>query len=81
MIHRIVMPNLGAITEEATLVGWLVHEGDAVEVGQPIFEVETDKATVEVESVRAGRIIRLLVGEGEVVAVGSAIAEMEAQGT
>lgn len=81
MIHPIVMPDLGAITDVATLAGWLVDEGDPVEVGQPIFEVETDKATVVVESVRSGRIIRLLVGEGEVVAIGTTIAEMEIEGT
>jgi pyruvate dehydrogenase E2 component (dihydrolipoyllysine-residue acetyltransferase) len=81
VIHAIVMPNLGAIAEEATIVGWLVAEGDHVEVGQPIFEVETDKATVEVESVRAGRIVRLLAGDGETVTVGTTIAEIETQDT
>ena len=81
MIHPIVMPDLGAVADVATHVAWLVHEGDEVEVGQPIFEVETDKATVEVESVRAGRITQLLVAEGDVVAVGTTIAEMAIEGS
>jgi pyruvate/2-oxoglutarate dehydrogenase complex dihydrolipoamide acyltransferase (E2) component len=78
-VWPIVMPDLGAIAEEATLVAWLVREGDRVTVGQPIFEVESDKARVAVEAVRAGLVRRLLAADGEVVSIGATIGELEVQ--
>jgi pyruvate dehydrogenase E2 component (dihydrolipoamide acetyltransferase) len=74
MITTIVMPDLGAAAQDAILVTWLVDEGDALAVGQPMYEVETDKSLVTAEAAEAGIVERLLVAPGTVVAVGSPIA-------
>ena len=54
MIKEIKMPNLGTTTSEIRIVRWLKKENDAVKRGEALFEVETDKATLEVESYLAG---------------------------
>lgn len=77
MKQDIVMPNLGAVSDEATLVQWFVKEGDAVSVGQPIFELETDKSTVVVEATEPGVISRLLANEGETMVIGTPVAVLE----
>jgi pyruvate dehydrogenase E2 component (dihydrolipoamide acetyltransferase) len=72
----VVMPALGMAQEEGTLVRWLCRPGEAVERGQPLMEVETDKATVEIEAPASGRLGRPLVVEGEAVPVGQVIAHI-----
>jgi pyruvate/2-oxoglutarate dehydrogenase complex dihydrolipoamide acyltransferase (E2) component len=62
----VIMPHLGAVAEESTLLKWLIQEGDRVKKGQPIFEAESDKAMVEVEAPEAGRIAKLIASPGEV---------------
>ena len=75
MATEILMPALSPTMEEGTLAKWLVKEGDTVESGQIIAEIETDKATMEFEAVDEGVIGKLLVAEGtENVAVNAAIA-------
>jgi pyruvate dehydrogenase E2 component (dihydrolipoamide acetyltransferase) len=64
MAVEILMPALSPTMEEGTLAKWLVKEGDAVKSGQIIAEIETDKATMEVEAVDEGKIGRILVAEG-----------------
>jgi pyruvate dehydrogenase E2 component (dihydrolipoamide acetyltransferase) len=71
---EIVMPRLSDSMEEGTVVRWLVAEGDAVSEGQPLVEVETDKATVTHEAEAEGVILALRVAEGDSVAVGAPIA-------
>jgi pyruvate dehydrogenase E2 component (dihydrolipoamide acetyltransferase) len=71
---EIIMPRLSDSMEEATIVHWLVAEGDSVEPGQPLVEIETDKATVTYEADAAGVVLALSVGEGANVAVGTPIA-------
>ncbi len=66
-----VLPDLGEGLTEAVIVRWLVREGDAVGADQPIVEVETNKAVVEVPSPRAGTVAVLHGQPGEVVAVGA----------
>jgi len=69
------MPALSPTMEEGTLLKWLVSEGDKVEAGDVIAEIETDKATMEVEAVDEGTIGKLLMGEGtEHIAVNKPIA-------
>jgi 2-oxoisovalerate dehydrogenase E2 component (dihydrolipoyl transacylase) len=65
------LPDLGEGLEDAVLTQWLVAEGEEVELNQPIAEIETAKAVVEMPSPFAGRIARLHVSEGETVAVGA----------
>ncbi|MCY4035367.1 MAG: pyruvate dehydrogenase complex E1 component subunit beta [Hyphomicrobiales bacterium] len=70
----ILMPALSPTMQEGSLRRWLVKEGDTVASGDVIAEVETDKATMEVEVVDEGRIGRIVVPEGENVPVRSVIA-------
>ncbi len=60
--------------EEGTIVKWLVAQGDAVEPGHPLVEIETDKATVTYEADDSGVIVALHVREGALVPVGAPIA-------
>jgi pyruvate dehydrogenase E2 component (dihydrolipoamide acetyltransferase) len=74
------MPKLGFDMAEGTLVRWVKAKGDEVKKGEVLAEIETDKATVEVESTYDGVIARLLVDEGSVVPVGDPIAVVGAPG-
>ena len=75
MATEILMPALSPTMEEGTLAKWLVKEGDTIESGQIIAEIETDKATMEFEAVDEGVIGKLLVAAGtQAVKVNSPIA-------
>ena len=74
-----VLPDLGEGLEEATVTAWLVKEGDPVSLNQPIVEVETAKATVEIPSPFAGTISRLHGQVGETVNVGSPLVTFEVE--
>lgn len=77
----ILMPALSPTMEEGTLAKWMVKEGDTVKSGDIIAEIETDKATMEVEAVDEGVVGKLLVAEGtEEVKVNVAIAVLLADG-
>ena len=65
----ILMPKAGQSVEEASLVKWNVKVGDEIKEGQIIFEIETDKATIEVEATDSGKLAKIVVEEGEVVPV------------
>lgn len=78
---RILMPALSPTMTEGTLAKWHVKEGDEVSAGDVIAEIETDKATMEVEAVDEGKVGRLLVSEGtEGVAVNAPIALLLEEG-
>ena len=77
---EVIMPKMGDAMEAGTLASWLKHEGDQVEVGDALAEIETDKATMELEADDAGVLTRLIAGEGDEVAVGEAIAVISADG-
>ncbi|HSL28487.1 MAG TPA: dihydrolipoamide acetyltransferase family protein [Anaerolineales bacterium] len=74
MAETISMPKLGFDMAEGTLVRWVKNEGENVNKGDVLAEIETDKATVEVESSASGVIRKLLVEAGSVVPVGDPIA-------
>jgi len=81
MPTEILMPALSPTMEEGTLAKWLVKEGDTVSSGDVIAEIETDKATMEVEAVDEGTIGKLLVAEGtENVKVNAVIAILVEEG-
>jgi pyruvate dehydrogenase E2 component (dihydrolipoamide acetyltransferase) len=64
MANNILMPALSPTMEEGTLARWLKREGDVVKAGDVLAEIETDKATMEVEAVDEGVLGRILVGDG-----------------
>ena len=81
MPTEILMPALSPTMEEGTLAKWLVKEGDNVSPGDVIAEIETDKATMEVEAVDEGTVGKILIGEGtEHVAVNKPIAVLLEEG-
>ena len=74
------MPDLGEGLEEGKVVRWLVAEGDAVELNQPLVEVETAKAVVEVPSPFAGRVVTLHAPADADVQVGSSLVTFQVEG-
>ena len=74
MAEVINMPKLGFDMAEGTLVRWVKSEGDQIERGEVLAEIETDKATVEVESQASGTILKLLAKEGAVLPIGEPMA-------
>ena len=74
------MPRLSDSMEDGVLLSWLVAEGDSVAPGQPLAEIETDKATVTHQAESAGVILALTVAEGATVPVGAPIALIGASG-
>ena len=74
MATLVSIPKLGMNMEEAVLVRWLVAEGAPVTSGQPILEIETDKATVEVEAPGNGILGRIVRQEGETVPINTVVA-------
>lgn len=73
MLSVIRMPQMGVSDESAILSKWLVREGERVRKGQPVFSLETDKATFQYEAESDGFLVRILTGEGEEAAVGSPV--------
>jgi pyruvate dehydrogenase E2 component (dihydrolipoamide acetyltransferase) len=69
MVRVISMPKLGQSEEVATIVRWLKKEGDAVAKGDILFEIETDKALLEVESFFEGTLLKIVAAEGQIVPV------------
>ena len=80
MATELNMPQMGYDMQEGTLVRWLKAVGDEVSLGDPVAEIETDKAVVEFESTAEGVLLELLVEEGTTVAVGEVIALVGAAG-
>jgi pyruvate dehydrogenase E1 component beta subunit len=81
MAIDILMPALSPTMTEGKLARWLKHEGDTIKAGDVIAEIETDKATMEVEAVDEGVLSKILVAEGtEAVAVNTPIARLNGEG-
>lgn len=74
------MPDLGATSAEITILRWLVELNQTVERGQPLMEVETDKAIMPVESIVSGVVRELLVECNQSVEVGQVVALIETDG-
>src|SRR3954467_12048070 len=76
---EVKLPRLGQGMESGTIVKWLKAEGDAVAKGEPLYELDTDKVTQEVEAEATGVLIKIAVSEGE-VPVGETIAFIGKEG-
>jgi pyruvate dehydrogenase E2 component (dihydrolipoamide acetyltransferase) len=77
MAFEFKLPDIGEGVVEGEIVKWKVKEGDLVKLDQPMVEVMTDKATVEIPSPRAGRVAKIMVGEGKICAVGQVMIVIE----
>src|SRR5919199_6155797 len=74
MATQVVMPKLSPTMEEGQLSRWLKNEGDRVGVGEPLAEIDTDKATMEAQALAAGVLRKILVPAGQTVPLGQIIA-------
>src|SRR5260370_3046727 len=74
MATQVVMPKLSPTMEEGQLSRWLKKEGDKVSMGEPLAEIDTDKATMEMQALANGVLRKILIGEGESAPLGQAIA-------
>ncbi len=74
MKHTIILPDLGQTTSEAKVIRWLKSVGDKLTTGEPLLEVETDKATMDVEAYVGGYLRKRLAQEGEMAAAMSPVA-------
>ena len=79
MPSEVKLPRLGQGMEAGTITKWLKSEGDTVEKGEPLFEIDTDKVTQEVESDFAGVLLKITLPEGE-APVGQTIAYIGKEG-
>jgi 2-oxoglutarate dehydrogenase E2 component (dihydrolipoamide succinyltransferase) len=75
------VPSLGESVSEATIATWKRAEGDLVKADEPLVEVESEKATVDVPSPSAGRLLKILRKTGETVKIGEVIAEIDTDAT
>jgi pyruvate dehydrogenase E2 component (dihydrolipoamide acetyltransferase) len=80
MSSQVTLPRLGQGMETGTIVRWLKSEGDSVEKGEALYELDTEKVTQEVEAEASGVLLKILAGEGEEIEVGKAIAVIGEQG-
>jgi pyruvate dehydrogenase E2 component (dihydrolipoamide acetyltransferase) len=74
MATQVVMPKLSPTMEEGQISRWLKNEGDKVSMGEPLAEIDTDKATMEMQALSTGVLRKILIKEGESVPLGQMIA-------
>ncbi|HEY7372598.1 MAG TPA: dihydrolipoamide acetyltransferase family protein [Polyangia bacterium] len=77
MLYEFRLPDIGEGVAEGEVVRWLVKEGDVLQEDQPMVEIMTDKATVEIPTPRAGRVAKLMYAEGQVCPVGKVLITIE----
>ena len=80
MAFEFKLPDIGEGVVEGEIVTWLVQEGERIHEDQPLVEVMTDKATVEIHSPKSGIVVRRLGAEGDVVPVGATLVVIDDQG-
>src|SRR3954468_14434906 len=76
MATDVTMPRLSDSMEEGTILKWIVEEGGEVKRGEPLCEIETDKANMTYEADTDGVLLEIVVAEGETVALGEVIARV-----
>jgi len=81
MITEFKLPDLGENIEAGDVVQWLVNEGDVIQAGQNVLELETDKAVIELPCPHAGRVVRLHVKAGDRVPVGAVLLTIDTAGS
>jgi pyruvate/2-oxoglutarate dehydrogenase complex dihydrolipoamide acyltransferase (E2) component len=76
MSTQVLLPKIGFASDDSTLARWLVEDGAIITAGQPLYELENDKATQEVEAPASGRL-RILAQVGETYSIGTVLAEID----
>jgi len=74
MVNKVIMPKLGETMEEGEIIRWLKKEGDEVKEGEPLLEIATEKANMEVEAPVSGFLRKIIASEGKIVPVTEVIA-------
>src|ERR1043165_6663955 len=74
MATKVIMPKLSPTMEEGQISRWLKKEGDKVSMGEPLAEIDTDKATMEMQALANGVLRKIIVGEGQAAPLGQLIA-------
>lgn len=77
MIVSLKLPRYGTNMEEATIAKWHVQPGDAFKAGEPLYDIETEKVTTEVEAPCNGRLIAILANADDIVQVGGVVCKIE----
>jgi pyruvate dehydrogenase E2 component (dihydrolipoamide acetyltransferase) len=77
VIRKIVVPKMGLILEKVVVRKWLRREGESFKKGEPLLEIEADKAAMEIEAPFSGSLVKILAREGEEVPILSPVAEAE----
>ncbi|MGI6161425.1 MAG: dihydrolipoamide acetyltransferase family protein [Christensenellales bacterium] len=80
MATRVIMPKQGLQMTEGTVLQWFFKEGDKVEADKPLFEIETDKLSIEIDSPASGTLLKIIKEEGEVVPIAELIAVIGEEG-
>src|ERR671913_170370 len=74
MATKVIMPKLSPTMEEGQISRWLKKEGDKVSMGEPLAEIDTDKATMEMQALANGVLRKIIIKEGESAPLGQMIA-------
>src|SRR5262249_45107008 len=74
MASKVIMPKLSPTMEEGQIARWLKKEGDKVSAGEPLAEIDTDKATMEMQALSNGVLRQILINEGQSAPLGQLIA-------
>src|SRR5262245_44486402 len=74
MASKVIMPKLSPTMEEGQIARWLKKEGDKVSMGEPLAEIDTDKATMEMQALANGVLLKILINEGQSAPLGQLIA-------
>src|SRR5215213_5250024 len=74
MATKVIMPKLSPTMEEGQISRWLKKEGDKVSMGEPLAEIDTDKATMEMQALGNGVLRKILINEGQAAPLGQLIA-------
>ena len=74
MVYEIILPKQGLQMIEGTITRWFKAEGDTIQAGEPLFEMETDKVVMTIDAAASGKLQQIYKGEGETVPVGEVIA-------
>ncbi|HXU81770.1 MAG TPA: biotin/lipoyl-containing protein, partial [Polyangia bacterium] len=80
MAYEFKLPDIGEGVVEGEIVKWLVKEGDLLHQDQPMVEIMTDKATVEIPAPRAGKVLKRMYAEGQSCPVGKVLIAIEEDG-